>query len=57
MEINNKEGVFMTKLVAKSRKFLLSIVGAFALIVGASSSSSATTVLIHQPKCPKHLLK
>lgn len=47
----------MLKLVTNSRKFLLSIVGAFALIVGASSASAATTVLIHQPKCPQHLLK
>ena len=47
----------MFKLVTKSRKFLLNVVSAFALIVGASSASAATMVLIQQPKCPQHLLK
>jgi len=47
----------MFKLVSKSRKFLVSIVAAFALIVGTTSASAATIVWIHQPKCPKHLLK
>ncbi len=47
----------MLKLVTKSRKFLLSVASAIALLVGASSASAATAVLIHQPKCPQHLLK
>ena len=47
----------MVKFVTNSRKFLLSIVGAFALVIGASSASAATIILVHQPKCPKHLLK
>lgn len=47
----------MLKLVKKSQKFLLSVAGAFALVVGASSATAATTMWIQQPKCPKHLLK
>lgn len=47
----------MLKLVSNSRKFLLSVVGALALIIGASSASAATSVWIQQPKCPEHLLK
>ncbi|NJD04635.1 MAG: cyclic lactone autoinducer peptide [Ruminiclostridium sp.] len=47
----------MLKLVTKSRRFLLSVVSAFALIAGASSASAATVIFIHQPKCPQHLLK
>lgn len=47
----------MLKLVTKSRKFLLNVVSAFALIAGASSASAATSVFIQQPKCPHHLLR
>jgi hypothetical protein len=47
----------MSKLVSNSRKFLLSVVAALALIIGASSASVATAAIIQQPKCPKHLLK
>lgn len=47
----------MLKLVTKSRKFLLKVTAAFALIIGAASASAATVIFIHQPKCPQHLLK
>ncbi len=47
----------MLKLVTKSRKFLLKIVAAFALLIGVSSASAASFAIIHQPKCPQHLLK
>lgn len=47
----------MLKLLMKSRKFIMSIVGAFALVAGATSATPATMMWIQQPKCPKHLLK
>jgi cyclic lactone autoinducer peptide len=52
-----KGDFFMLKLLMKSRKFIMSIVGAFALVAGATSATPATMMWIQQPKCPKHLLK
>ena len=45
------------KLITKSRKLLLSLVSAIALLAGVASASAATFVIIQQPKCPEHLLK
>lgn len=45
------------KMAKECQKFIKSILGAFAIIVGASTASSATAMLIHQPQCPKHLVK
>lgn len=39
------------------QKYVMSVLGALAIFVGASSASSATVMLIHQPKCPEHLIK
>lgn len=47
----------MVKVLKILQSKTLRMVGCLALVLGATAASTATMFLMHQPECPKELIK
>jgi cyclic lactone autoinducer peptide len=47
----------MKRLLKVLQNKSLNVLGCLALVIGAGVASSASALLLHQPQCPKDLIK
>ncbi|KYH30239.1 cyclic lactone autoinducer peptide [Clostridium colicanis] len=47
----------MKRLLKVLQNNSLRLLGCLALVIGVSAASSTSALLLHQPQCPKELIK